>query len=88
MQQEEAKQPEEETGMIEDDPSWQALQQCQMTLPLGRLLQLVLRFTKSLKSTLAPLKPVEASAYFTNPSDGPTMVGNNCLVLTVIMKGK
>ena len=39
--QEQNTQPEEPVKHTEDDPTWQALQECQIVLPLGRLLQLV-----------------------------------------------
>ena len=42
---------EELTGIGQpENPTWQALQECQITLPLGRLLQLVPRFTEGLKT--------------------------------------
>ena len=34
-------QPEEPVKHTEDDPTWQAVQECQIMLPLARLLQLV-----------------------------------------------
>ena len=39
--QEQIKPPEEPLGTTGNDPTWQALQQCQIMLSLGRLLQLV-----------------------------------------------
>ena len=47
--QEHAKQ-EETTEITNNDPSWQPLQQCQIMLPLSRLLQLVPQFTENQKS--------------------------------------
>ena len=60
-------------GTIEEDPTWQALTQCQIMMPLGRLLQLVPRFTEGLNNP----KPVVVLTYFTNPSEGPTVVDAN-----------
>ena len=80
--QEQAKQPEETT-----DPSLQALQQCQIMLPLGWLLQLVPRFAESLKLALSPPKPATTPIFLTNPSEGPTVVDTNSPALTVIIKG-
>ena len=56
-------------------------------LPLGRLLQLVPKFTEGLKSALSPQNPTLAPTFFTNPGEGPTAVDKNSLVVAVIIKG-
>ena len=57
-------------------------------LPLSQQLQLLPRFAESRKSTLAPSNPAKASTFFTNPSEGPTVVDTNSLIVTLINKGK
>mgnify|MGYP007129548827 CR=1 FL=1 len=74
--------------IVKEDPSWQTFTQCQIMLSLGRLLQLVPRFIKGLRSALAPTKPTTTPTYFTNPSEGPTVVDTNRLAVMVIIKGK
>ena len=51
---------EEEITELVENPTWQALQDCQIVLPLARLLQLVPRFTADLQSTVIKLKPTQA----------------------------
>ena len=78
-------------GTIEttnENPTWQALQVCQIMLPLGCLLQLVPRFTDHLKSALAPQTSALASAFFSNSKEGPTVVDTNSLTITAIIKGR
>ena len=66
-----------ETDTIEEDPAWQALTECQIMMPLGRLLQLVPLFTENLKMMLAPPEPAVAPTYFTNPNEGLTIIEGN-----------
>ena len=82
-----AKLLEETIRSTDNDPSWQALYECQIMLPLGQLLQLVRRFTKGLKSTLSPQNSASTPTFFTNPCEGPIVVGTNSPVVTVIIKG-
>ena len=44
--------------------------------------------TEGLKMALAPQKPVMVPMYFTNPSEGPTIIDENNLAVAVIIKGK
>ena len=60
----------------------------QLVLPLGRLLQLVPRFTAGLKTTFAESNPEPELAFFSNPEEGPTMVDMSSPSITVIVKGK
>ena len=78
---------EETTEITNDDPSWYAMQQCQIMLPLAQLLQLVPRFTENLKSALSPPKPATTTTFFTNPSKALEVVDTNSPALTVIIKG-
>ena len=55
-------QPEEAVKHTEDNPTWQALQECHIVLPLARLLQLVPWFIADLQGTVIKLKPAPASA--------------------------
>ena len=68
------------------DPTWQALQECQIMLPLGRLLQLVPRFTKGLKMTLTSQNPEPALAFLSNPEEGLGVVDVSNPTNTVIIK--
>ena len=86
--QEQAKSPKETTSIANDDPLWQALQQCQIMLPLGRLLQLVPRFTETLKLALSPLNLAMTPTFFTNLGEGPTVVDTNSPAITAIIKGR
>ena len=81
-------QPEEPVKHTEDDPTWQALQECQIVLPLARLLQLVPRFTASLQTTVTQPKPTPATTFFSNPEEGPAMVDTSSPTIKVIVKGK
>ena len=74
--------------MQQENPTWPALQECQIMLPLGRLLQLAPRFTDGLKSTLAPSSPTPAPAFFSNPEEGPAVVDTNSPAITAIIKGR
>ena len=86
--QEQNAQLEEPVKHIEDDPTWQALQECQIVLPLGRLLQLVNGFTARPKTTFTEPNTKLAPAFFSNPEEGPTMVDTRSPTITVIVKGK
>ena len=79
---------EEQTETMDENPMWQALQDCQIMLPLGRLLQLVPRFTDGLKSTLAPQNSEQARFFFSNPEEGPVVVDTNNPTITTIVKGR
>ena len=79
---------EEVAPQPEDNPTWQALQDCQIVLPLARLLQLVPRFTTDLQATVTKPKPMPAPAFFSNPEEGPTVVDTSSPTITVIVKGK
>ena len=81
-------QPEEAVKHTEDNPTWQALQECQIVLPLARLLQLVPQFTADLQATVIKPKPMPAPAFFSNPEEGPAVVDTSSPTIRVIMKGK
>ena len=66
-------QPEEVVKHTEGNPTWMALQECQIVLPLACLLQLVLRFTADLQATLIKPKPARALAFFSYPKEGPVV---------------
>ena len=78
---------EEQTETMDENPTWQALQDCQIMLPLGRLLQLVPRFTDGLKSVLAPQNSAPAPTFFSKP-EAPVIVDTSNLAITVIVKGR
>ena len=80
--------PEEPTDTIQPkNPTWQALQECQITLPLGRLLQLVPRFTEGLKSGMTKSNPLPTPTFFSNPKEGLVVVDTNSPAITAIIKG-
>ena len=79
---------EEETTQPEENPTWQGLQDCQIVLPLARLLQLVPRFTADLQATVIKPKPTPAPTFFSNPDEGPTVVDTSSPAITPIVKGK
>ena len=66
--------------------TWQALQEWQITLSLGRLLQLVPRFTDGLKSAMTPPNSLQAPPFFSNPKEGPAVVDTSNLAITAIVK--
>ena len=72
----------------DNDPTRQALQQCQIMLPLGRLLQLAPRFTKGLKMALTSQNPEPAPTFFSNLEEGPVVVDISSPTIMVIIKGK
>ena len=57
-------------------------------LPLGRLMQLVPRFTNGLKSVLAPPNSAPAPTFFSNPNEVPVVVDNSSPVIATIIKGR
>ena len=69
------------------NPAWQALQKYQFTLPLGRLLQLMPRFTDGLKSALAPSSLALALAFFSNSEEGLAVMNTSNSAITAIIKG-
>ena len=73
---------------MEDNPTWQALQECQIVISLARLLQLVPRFTVDLQETVIKPKPAPAPTFFSNPEEGPAVVDMSNPSITVIVKGK
>ena len=79
---------EELVETTDNDPTWKALQQCQIMLPLGRLLQLAPRFTKGLKMALTSQNPEPAPTFFSNLEEGPAVVDTSSSAITVIIKGK
>ena len=81
-------QVEEVAPQPEDNPTWQALQDCQIVLPLARLLQLVPQFTADLRATVTKPKPAPAPTFFSNPEEGPTVVDTSSPANTTLVKGK
>ena len=81
-------QSEEADKHTEDDPTWQALQECQIVLPLGQLLQLVPQFTAGLKTIVIEPNPKSAPEFFSNLKEGPAVVDTSSPAITVIVKGK
>ena len=81
-------QPKEAVKHTEENSTWQALQECQIVLPLARLLQLVPRFTADLQAAVSKPKPAPALAFFSNPEEGPAVVDTRSPTITVIVKGK
>ena len=75
-------------GSQPENATWQALQECQITLPLGRLLQLVPRFTEGLKTGMTAGETPPAPTFFSNPEEGPAVVDTNSPAITTIVKGK
>ena len=57
-------------------------------LPLGRLLQLVPRFTAWLKTTFTEPNPEPALTFFSNPEERPAVVDTSNPAITMIVKGK
>ena len=57
-------------------------------LPLGRLLQLVPRFTEGLKTTFTAPNPEPAPEFFSNSEEGPIVVDTSNPAIKVIVKGK
>ena len=79
---------DEETTQPGENPTWQALQDCQIVLPLARLLQLVPRFTADLQAAVTKPTPTPAAAFFSNPDEGPAVVDTSSPAITTIVKGK
>ena len=73
---------------MDNDPIWKALQQCQIMLLLGRMLQLVPQFTEGLKSVVTSQNLEPAQAFFSNLEEGLTVVDTSNPTITVIVKGK
>ena len=80
--------PEEQTEPMDENPMWQALQDYQIILALGLLLQLVTRFTDGLKSVLAPQNPPPAPSFFSNPEEGLAIVDTSNPEIIVIVKAQ
>ena len=74
---------EEVAPQPEDNPTWQALQDCQIVLPLARLLQLVPQFTTDLQATVTKPKPTPTLTFFSNPEEGPTVVDTSSPAIIV-----
>ena len=81
-------QPKGVGKQMEDNPTWQALQECQIVLPLTRLLQLIPRFTMDFQATVIKPKPAPAPAFFSNPEEGPAVVDTSSPTIIVIVKCK
>ena len=79
---------EEPVESMDYDPTWQALQECQIMLPLRRLLQLVPWFTEGLKTVLTSQNSEPAPVFLSNPKEGSTVVDTSNLTIIVITKGK
>ena len=73
---------------IDEDLTWQALQECQIMLPLGSLLQLVPRFTEGLKSMIAPQNVKPTMTFFSNPEEGLAVVDRSSPTITAIVRGR
>ena len=58
-----------------------------MMLPLGQLLQLVPRFTKSLKSALSSPNLAMTPTFFINLGEEPAVVDTNSPTVKIIIKG-
>ena len=71
-----------------ENARWQALQDCQIMLPIGRLLQLVPRFTEGLKTDMTTGETPPAPTFFSNQEEGPMVVDTNSPTITTIVKGK
>ena len=64
------------------------VQECQIVLLLGRLLELLPRFTEGLKTTFTAPNPEPTLAFFSNPEEGPVGVDTSSPTITVIIKGR
>ena len=82
-----AKPPEEPLETIDNDPTWKALQECQIMLPVSHILQLVPRFTKGLKAALSPQNLEPAPTFFSNVEEGQAIVDTSSPIIIVIIKG-
>ena len=81
--------PEEPTGYSQPEkPTWHALQECQITLPLDRLLQLIPQFMEGLKTGMTTFDTPPAPTFFSNPEEGLTLVDTCSPAITIIVKGR
>ena len=71
-----------------EDPTWLDLANCQIQIPLARLLQLVPRFSDAIMATQKKETLIAAPVQFTNPSEGPAVMDKQNPAVTVIIKGK
>ena len=69
-----------------ENPAWQALQECQIMLPLGQLLQLVPWFTDGLKSGMTASNPLPVPAFFSNREERMAVVDTTSPAITAIVK--
>ena len=73
---------------IAKDSTWQVPPDCQITLPLARLLKLVPRFTKIVAAIFSKGELRVVHINFTNSTQGPAIMDEHNLVVKVIIKGK
>ena len=72
----------------ENDPTWQVLANCQVTLPLAGLLKLVPRFTEMVTTILTNKKSKQVEVNFTNPVKGSTIMDEQSPAIKVIIRGQ
>ena len=73
-----------------EDPTWLDLANCQIQIPLARLLQLVPRFSDAIMATQKKETLLAALVQFINPSEGSTVIvmDEHNWTVTLIIKGK
>ena len=76
MLQELTEQDKEKTKATED-LAWRALTDCQITMSLDGLLQLVPQFMETITTILRKEQLSQAPINFTNPSEGPTVMDDH-----------
>ena len=74
------------TTATEADETWQVLADCQISLPLARLLQLVPRFTEKVATLITQKNTEQVSLNYNQPSHEPTIMDEQSPAIKVVIQ--
>ena len=83
-----SRQEEVPTETPDEDEAWKVMADCQISLPLTRLLKLVPRFTEKVTHIIVRNESEQVLVNFMNPGKGPTIMDKQSPTIKVIIHGQ
>ena len=80
--------PSQPTGSLDDDPVWQALTSCQISMPRHKLQRQLPHFKETVQSHTAGLEPTTSSVHLTAPEPEPPLMDSQNLTVKLVIKGR
>ena len=76
------------TERTDNDPVWQALTSCQISMPLHKLMQMLPHFKKIVQSRTTGLEPTTFSIHLMTPEPEPPLMDSQNPVVKIAIKGR